>query len=106
MPAFTLPMITITPNNAISSVTPASMALCVGPAVSGLLVVMETPSGIAASGLRPPLRHVLVGALDLVGSVSAGEETGLFHQDFVALFFRLEPFDIVGTGQERRIEVA
>src|SRR6266542_4080112 len=98
---------TIAPNSAIVSVTPASTALWVGPPASGLFVVIQTPSGITVSGSQPLLRCAFAGMLDLARSVSSSsEETGLFHQDFVTLFFGLDPFGVLSPGQEGRVEGA
>src|SRR5262245_20398190 len=102
MPAFRLPMMTITPNSAIASVTPASTVLCIGPA-PGPFVVMRSPSAITVSRDRPLL---VLRRYSTDRSVGGRQEAGLFDQLLVPLLFGGDPFGVVVPSHEGGVESA
>src|SRR5262249_34394207 len=100
MPAFRLPRMTITPNSAIASVTPASTALCVGPA-PGPFVVMQSPFAITGCRDRPSL---VVRPTLLMRSVGGRQEACVFHQILMSLLFSADPFCVFVPGHEGGVE--
>src|SRR5215218_1876391 len=107
MPALTLPMMTITPNRVISNVMPASTSRWVGPVLLELPVVIKTPCEAGPAVPQGPASMLRSGLRPASRSVSRrGKEAGILHQRLVTLLLGLDPFGVVSSGQEGRVESA